>query len=187
MNRTPYTSHTHPLRIDDVDIPGVPGTIGITLCPGKVQPGAVSGSWERDLAIDIQAVKSWGATAWLNLLTTTEMLDLKVGNLEVVVKGSGIRYYCIPIEDGGIPDVTFEKSWKAAGVQLREELLRGGKILIHCKGGLGRSGMIAARLIVELDAGTPEEAIRRVRVSRPRAIETRAQEQHVLATKAQRR
>jgi len=70
MNRMTYTSHSHPLRIDDVDIPGVPGTIGITLCPGKVQSGAVSGSWERDLTIDIQAVKSWGATAWLNLLTT---------------------------------------------------------------------------------------------------------------------
>jgi ADP-ribosyl-[dinitrogen reductase] hydrolase len=143
----------------------------------------VSGSWERDLRIDIQAVKSWGATAWLNLLTTTEMLDLKVRNLEVAVKGSGIRYYRLPIEDGGIPDATFEKLWNTSGPQLREELLRGGKILIHCKGGLGRSGMIAARLIIELGAMTPEEAIRRVRASRLGAIETHAQEKHVLATK----
>jgi ADP-ribosyl-[dinitrogen reductase] hydrolase len=173
------------LRIDDVDIPEVPGTIGITLCPGKVQSGAVSGSWDRNLRIDIQAVKSWGATTWLNLLTTTEMLDLKVEDLNEAVKGSRIRYYRLPIEDSDIPDATFEKSWESAGEQLREELLRGGKILIHCKGGLGRSGMVAARLIVELGAATPEEAIRRVRFSRPGAIETRAQEQHVLATKAQ--
>lgn len=89
------------------------------------------------------------------------------------------------IDDVDIPDATFEKSWETAGAQLREELFRGGKILIHCKGGLGRSGMIAARLIVELGAATPEEAIRRVRVSRLGAIETRAQEQHVLARKAQ--
>jgi len=182
-NRFPCTSHTHPLRIDDVDIPGVPGTIGITLCPGKVQRDAISGSWKRDLLMDMQVVKSWGATAWLNLLTTTEMLDLKVGDLDIAVKGSGIRYYHLPIEDGDIPDVTFEKSWDIAGAQLREELLRGGKILIHCKGGLGRSGMIAAHLIVELGAMTPEEAIRRARASRPGAIETHAQEKHVLATK----
>jgi len=181
----PYTSHTHPLRIDDVDIPGVPGTIGITLCPGKVQSGAVSGSWERDLSIDMQVVKSWGATAWLNLLTRKEMLNLKVKDLEVAVKESGIRYHCLPIGDADVPDAVFEKSWKTVGTQLREELLRGGKILIHCKGGLGRSGMISARLIVELGAATPEEAIRRVRVSRSGAIETREQEQHVLATKAQ--
>ena len=184
-NRTPHTSLTHPLRIDDVIIPGVPGIIGITLCPGKVQSGAISGSWERDLAIDIQAVKSWGATAWLNLQTITEMLDLKVEDLEEAVKGSGIRYYRLPIEDGGIPDSTFEKSWETAGAQLREELLRGGKILIHCKGGMGRSGMIAARLIVELGAAMSEEAIRWVRVSRPGAIETRAQERYVLAGKTQ--
>ena len=135
------------------------------------------------MAIDLQAVKSWGATAWLNLLTATEMLDLKVGNLEVAVKGSGIRYFRLPIEDVDVPDATFERSWKTAGAQLREVLLRGGKTLIHCKGGLGRSGMIAARLIVELGAAMPEEAIRRVRVSRRGAIETPAQEQHVLAAK----
>jgi hypothetical protein len=41
--------------------------------------------------------------------------------------------------------------------------------------------MIAARLIVELDAVTPEEAIRQVRIARPGAIKTRAQEPHVLA------
>jgi len=185
MNRMVYTSHTHPLRIDDVDIPGVPGTIGITLCPGKVQSGAVSGSWERDLSIDMQVVKSWGATAWLNLLTRKEMLNLKVKWLGVAVKEGGIRYYRLPIEDGDIPDAVFEKSWKTVGTQLREELLRGGKILIHCKGGLGRSGMIAARLIVELGATMPEEAIRRVRLARSGAIETRAQERHVLATKVQ--
>jgi len=181
----PHTSHTHPLRIDDVGIPGIPGTIGITLCPGKVQSDAVSGSWERNLAIDIHVVKAWGATAWLNLLTTTEMLDLNVGDLEAAVKGSGIRYFCLPIEDVNVPVATFEKSWETLGAQLREELLRGGKILIHCKGGLGRSGMIAARLVVEMGAATPEEAIRRIRLARPGAIETRAQERHILATKAQ--
>jgi ADP-ribosyl-[dinitrogen reductase] hydrolase len=178
-----YTSHTHPLRIDTVDIQGVPGKIGITLCPGKVQSGAASGSWERDLRIDIQAVKSWGATTWLNLLTDKEMLDLKVEDLGIAVKRSGMRYFCLPIEDVDVPDATFEKSWKTAGAQLREELMRGGKVLIHCRGGLGRSGMIAARLIVELGAESPEDAILRVRVSRPGAIETRAQEMHVLATK----
>ena len=152
---------------------------------GRSQRDALSGSWEREMRIDIRAVKSWGATAWLNLLTITEMLDLKVGNLEVAVKGSGIRYYHFPIEDGGIPDLTFEKLWNTSGPHLREELLQGGKILIHCKGGLGRSGMIAARLLVELGTMTSEEAIRRVRVSRPGAIETREQERHVLTAKSQ--
>ena len=58
-------------------------------------------------------------------------------------------------------------------------LRRGSSILIHCRGDLGRAGMIAARLLVELgmDARSAIEAVCRVR---PGAIETREQELHVL-------
>ena len=53
-------------------------------------------------------------------------------------------------------------------------------MLIHCRGGLGRAGTIAARLLVELGM-RPDEAVRRVRDARgPGAIETPAQEAHVL-------
>jgi ADP-ribosyl-[dinitrogen reductase] hydrolase len=47
-------------------------------------------------------------------------------------------------------------------------------------GGLGRSGMIAARLLVELGE-EPRAAIQRVRAVRRGAIETAAQEAYVLA------
>ena len=54
-------------------------------------------------------------------------------------------------------------------------LLRGGEdVLVHCKGGLGRAGMIAARLLVELGMD-PEQAIRDVRRARKGAIETSSQ------------
>ena len=54
----------------------------------------------------------------------------------------------------------------------------GGRVLLHCRAGLGRTGMIAARLLVEL--GTPPDAaIVSVRAARTGAIETRAQERHV--------
>ena len=51
----------------------------------------------------------------------------------------------------------------------------GGDIVVHCKGGLGRAGMIAARLLVELGMA-PEQAIKEVRNVRKGAIETLAQE-----------
>ncbi len=51
-------------------------------------------------------------------------------------------------------------------------------VVVHCLGGLGRSGTIAARLLVELGID-PDDAINRVRQSRPGAIETKAQEQYV--------
>ena len=62
---------------------------------------------------------------------------------------------------------------------LRNALLAGHRVLVHCRGGLGRAGTVAARLLVEL--GVPAvEAIRRVRAARPGAIETIEQQQYVL-------
>jgi thiamine monophosphate kinase len=55
--------------------------------------------------------------------------------------------------------------------RLREMLDKGQSILIHCRGGRGRAGMISARLRVESGV-EPETAIERVRTG---AAETRQQ------------
>ncbi len=180
----PRTSKTHPLKIDEVSVDGILGIIGITLCPGKIQKNAISGSWERDLDADFEVIRAWGATTWVNLLTWEEMGELGVGDLGMVVAHSGtkIRYHLLPIEDGSVPDAKFEKQWESAGSDIRGDILRGGKVLIHCKGGLGRSGTIAARLLVELGA-KPSEAIRRVRAARRGAIENAVQESYVCSIK----
>jgi ADP-ribosyl-[dinitrogen reductase] hydrolase len=78
-----------------------------------------------------------------------------------------------------VPDDRFEAKWVTTGPEFRKVVRRGGSILIHCRGGLGRSGSIAARLLVELgmDAQTAIDAVRH---ARPGAIETHEQELHVL-------
>ena len=57
--------------------------------------------------------------------------------------------------------------------------MSGRKVLIHCRGGLGRSGMIAVRLLVEMGE-KPADAIKQVRAARPGAIESSDQEKYVL-------
>lgn len=174
------TSRTDPLKIDEVAVDGTAGRIGLTFCPGKVQKSALSGPWERDLKEDLEVVRSWGAASWVNLLTGDEMARLGVGDMKDVVErlGGGIRYFHLPIEDTRVPDPRFEERWEDAGREIRDALISGGKVLFHCKGGLGRTGTIAARLLVELGAD-PEDAIRRVRHARPGAIENDLQESHV--------
>jgi ADP-ribosyl-[dinitrogen reductase] hydrolase len=49
-----------------------------------------------------------------------------------------------------IPDERFEKEWNVAGEELRSMLRRRLDVLVHCRGGLGRAGTIAARLLIEL-------------------------------------
>ena len=72
------TSVTHPLQIASVPAGNGMGRIGITVCPGKKQPGAMSGSWDRDLDIDVAAIADWGAAAVITLVENHEMKALGV-------------------------------------------------------------------------------------------------------------
>ncbi len=78
------------------------------------------------------------------------------------------------------PAPTSRPRGRPPGPELRRRLAEGARVLIHCRAGLGRTGTVAARLLVEhgLD---PEAAILRVRQSRPAAIETAGQEAYVRA------
>ena len=175
------TSETHPLRIDSVPVGSLGGLIGMTLCPGKRDARALSGDWERDLDADLTAIAAWGATALLSLIEPHEFERLGVARMKESVP-AGIEHFILPIVDGGVPSGTWERAWSKAGPKLRERLALGERIVIHCRGGLGRAGMVAARLLVEFGED-PAAAIRRVRNARPGAIETRRQEQYVLRQK----
>ena len=67
------TSVTHPLQIAEVEVAPGFGKIGITFCPGKKQKNAATGSWDRDLALDLDAIAAWGAAAVLTLLEDQEI------------------------------------------------------------------------------------------------------------------
>ena len=179
------TSQTHPLRIDWVQPLGVPGRIGMTFCPGKKQHDAMSGGdWDRDLALDIKAILEWDGTVLVSLLEDHEIEELQVGAIEDQLQGR-LDFYRIPIADGDVPDARAEAAWQSIGTLLRRRLVDGESIVIHCKGGLGRTGTMAARVLVEFGEA-PEEAMRRVRTARAGAIENAKQEAYVLAcTRAQ--
>ncbi|KFZ38094.1 phosphatase [Shewanella mangrovi] len=168
------TSLTHPLQIATVQASADVGRIGITFCPGKYDPWAATGGWQRDLSLDIAAIKHWGAAAVLTLVEQHELISLKVADLGAEVQRRDMQWHHLPIADYSVPGAAFETSWQTEGLHLRQLLRQQRDIVVHCKGGLGRAGMIAARLLIEL--GTPvDEAIKQVRQQRPGAIETSAQ------------
>ncbi|WP_313642674.1 protein-tyrosine phosphatase family protein [Stenotrophomonas sp.] len=60
------------------------------------------------------------------------------------------------------------------------ELIAGRKIVVHCKGGLGRAGTVATMLLLDTGAALDgDEAIQMARQVRPGAIETSAQEDFI--------
>jgi ADP-ribosyl-[dinitrogen reductase] hydrolase len=166
-----------PLRIDAIAATPRPGAIGVSICPGHSGRPDIG---MRDVDADIMAAAAWGAEAVVTLMEPTEFGLLGVERLPNAIARAGLGWYHLPIRDGGVPDAAFEHNWRAHADELHERLVAGRRILVHCRGGLGRSGMVAARLLVEAGA-EPRAAIERVRAARPGAIENSNQESYVLA------
>lgn len=158
------------------------GRLGVTFCPGKSDPMATDGLWSRDLPADLGSVRAWGAQALVTLLEEHEFDLLNVRRLGDTAEAAGLDWYHLPIPDMAAPGWQFERRWVYAGVRLRRMLRRGGKVVIHCRAGLGRAGTVAARLLAELGM-PPAEAISQLRKARPGAIQTNEQERHVLGVR----
>lgn len=171
------SSSTHPLQIAELATPGG-GCVGLTFCPGKCGPSLFGPPWERDLDADLDVIQRWGARGVLTLVEAFELEELKVLALGEKVESRGMRWFHLPIVDVSVPSAEFERQWRHELPALLSMLRQGGKLLVHCKGGLGRAGMVAALLLVE-NGEHPHEAIRKVRHVRPGAIQTAAQERYV--------
>ena len=157
------TSIAHPLGIDAIRCDA--GLLGMTLCPGKKGSSSYGAPWDRDLSLDIRAIVEWGATSLVSLMEDFEFSKLGVADPGDVAEAAGLQWHHLPIKDADIPDERFERLWIYSGHVLRRKLRSGEKIVLHCRGGLGRTGTIAARLLIECGIA-PEEAVRTVRKSR---------------------
>ena len=58
---------------------------------------------------------------------------------------------------------------------IHQKINNGDRILVHCRGGCGRTGMIVLRIMIEFGED-PDEALKRLRKIRPCAVETNSQE-----------
>lgn len=80
----------------------------------------------------------------------------------------------MPITDFSIPDSESHGLWAETLAQLHKVLNKSGRILIHCKGGNGRSGMLLLKLLC-LQGEDGDTALQRIRAVRGGAIETDGQ------------
>ena len=167
------TSITDPIRIDKIEIGKI--SLGLSLCPGKVQSGAISGDWNRDLAADLDKISEGGYDAVVSLIEDLEIDELSVQGLkEDYVQSRGMEWIWAPIRDGRTPsDSTFQKLERVLEILNDEK-----SVFIHCKGGLGRSGLVAAWILTH-HGRTPDDAISEIRNTRRGAIENMDQEHWV--------
>lgn len=173
------TSLTHPLEI--YGVAAGRGRVGMCMCPGKRQPHAATGPWDRDLARDMDAVAAFEAAILITLMETHELENaVPAAEIAAAAEARGMDWLHLPIVDLAAPDEAFERAWQTQGEIVRGALLAGKNVVVHCRGGRGRSGLLAARILVELGED-PIAALKAVRASNPLAVETPVQEAHIYA------
>jgi hypothetical protein len=116
------------------------GLIGITFAPGKKGPSLYGAHHDRDLDADLDVIAAWGAAAVVTLVEEPELHELQIWDLEKEVRRRFMEWHHLPIRDVSVPDAAFERSWLADAARLQALIDGGANVLIHCRGGLGRTG-----------------------------------------------
>ena len=121
---------------------------------------------------DLAAIAAWNPVAVVSMTEASEMTPCR--ELGVALASAGIDWLHLPIRDFSGPDGPIRDAWPETARRLHAILDDGGSVLLHCRGGKGRSGMVALRLMVE--RGEPAAAaLARLRTVRPGAVETAEQ------------
>jgi protein-tyrosine phosphatase len=172
------TSKDSPIRVDLLPESELrlPGRLGMTFAPGKKGAG-IDVRWARDLRTDLTAIKEqYGASRLVTLMEDWELEHLGIADIFTVARDLGLVTKQVPIVDGGVPR-SFDVMIDLVG-EILDALGRGETVVVHCRGGLGRTGTAAACCLVGR-GHTADAAIRVVRYARPNTVETTLQERFV--------
>ena len=152
------------LRFEIASLTVGEGRVGICPVPGRY----------GDYAGDFKAILEWGPRLVLSMTEAVELARAGAGGFRQDLENAGVSRIELPVRDFGEPCGETVRLWPASAAQAKAALAQGGRVLVHCFGGCGRSGMVVLRLLVEMGED-PDEALARLRVVRPCAVETEAQ------------
>ena len=195
------TSESHPIRVSWVVHAGESGggKLGLCFCPGKrmknsrlKRAGHEEGGQgiDRDMGTDLARLKgAFGCGCVVSLLSVAELRSIGVtGDYAAAVARCGMSFVSFPIIEGaasaaggGHTDAAHTAEVLVRPIAAR--LRAGENVIMHCRGGVGRAGMLAACTLLELGVCRgPARAVGLVRARRCKsAVETRRQEDFVKA------
>ena len=137
MDAKPINLNLITNNFDDIYRPKKYGSIFISNSPGS------------DLSIeeDIKQTAKLKISSFLSLLEDHEIEFLKLERIHLFLSEINIVYYRYPISDFSVPKKENIRTLDAILSNLMNRLIVGDNVLIHCKAGLGRSGMISALIL----------------------------------------
>lgn len=140
------------------------GTLALSPMPGR------TGAYAADRA----RLVAWGPALVIGMTPLAELARNGAAGLPGDLAAAGIAWRHLPVADFGVPDEAAQAAWPAVQALASGVLARGDRVLVHCHGGCGRSGMAVLRLMIAAGEA-PGAALARLRAVRPCAVETKAQ------------
>ena len=116
---------------------------------------------------EVTAWKRSGFTDVVSMLEEAEEADLGLSGESIACSNQGIGFHPLPVPDRGLPhdDILFQETVE----KIVERLSAGASVAVHCRQGIGRSGMFAAAVLMHLGANAGS-AVRVVSAARGRPI-----------------
>ncbi|ANQ18330.1 cyclin-dependent kinase inhibitor 3 family protein [Vibrio natriegens] len=145
------------------------GALVLTPCPGT-----------KDVALQasLEQLKEQGVQAVVTALDNTELAAKNVSELGEITQQLGMKWFQVEIEGDCAPDDAFATKWQHASPELHAILAEGGKVAMHCMGGSGRTGLLAAHLLLEKEWAL-EDIVREVQALRPGAFTKPVQVEYI--------
>jgi protein-tyrosine phosphatase len=104
-----------------------------------LMPRPRGGEW---LAEEILGWHAEGIRTVVSLLEKDEAIELGLGDEEALCNSAGVNFISYPIPDRGVPGV--REGFTELVTSLAERLRGGDSIAVHCRAGIGRSGLMSA-------------------------------------------
>ncbi|MBA2617399.1 MAG: dual specificity protein phosphatase family protein [Rubrobacter sp.] len=169
-----------PIRVDLIpdDVIGLPegsGTLGMTLAPG-----VKDWNWDRDMRTDMRRLREhWRTAVLVSLIEDHEYERYEMEGYAEEAEASGIEVEEWPIRDVDIPLEEQVEEYADLVGRIIGFLREGRNTVVHCRGGIGRTGTVVCSVLVGLGHGA-EEAMQLASDARGDCVpETEGQKEYV--------
>jgi len=144
--------------------------------PGKLALAARprGGDWLED---ELRDWRQAGIAAVMSLLTPSEESSLDLSQESSGAKALGMTFISLPIEDRQVPNSESEVT--SALDRANAMLMSGKNLVIHCRQGVGRTGLIGACLLVSKGVD-PSSAVDQLSAARGVAVPETSEQRRLI-------